>query len=115
MHDSRIIKLAETLVNYCVEVQPDDNVLLRGSVPGLPLIKETYRQIIRSGGHPLLLLEDDTFAEIFLSEASEEQIQYIPQPTSSPSNTVWRINKMVASFYQNQGKGRKRCQRRYTK
>lgn len=81
MNDSRIVKLAETLVNYCVEVQSGDNVLLRGSVPGLPLITETYRQIIRSGGHPLLLLEDDTFAEIFLSEASEEQIQYIPQPT----------------------------------
>lgn len=81
MNDPRNIKLAELLVNYCVEVQPGDNVLLRGSVPGLPLVTETYRQIIRSGGHPFLLLEDDTFTKILLSEASEDQIQYIPEPT----------------------------------
>lgn len=80
MKDPRIERLAKTLVTYCVEVQPDDKVLLGGSINAMPLIEETYRQILRAGGHPLLRLEDDALTEIYFQESSDEQLQHIPEP-----------------------------------
>lgn len=78
MKDPRIEKLAELLVNYSVSVQPGDKVFLRGSIAALPLVRETYREIIRAGGHPLLDLQDETVEEILLREANEDQLQYTP-------------------------------------
>ena len=80
MKDRRIENLARTLVNYCVEVSSGDKVLLNGSVAAMPLVLETYRQIIRAGGHPLVQLQDDTLSEIFYQESSDEQLQYISEP-----------------------------------
>ncbi|UCC50105.1 MAG: aminopeptidase [Anaerolineaceae bacterium] len=80
MKDPRIERLAKILVHYCVEVQPGDRVLLNGSIPAMPLVSETYRQILRAGGHPLIQMQDDVFSEIFFQESSDEQLQYIPEP-----------------------------------
>ena len=76
MKDPRVERLAKILVNYCVEVQPGDRVLLNGSIPAMPLVSETYRQILRAGGHPLILMQDDVFSEIFFQESSDEQLKY---------------------------------------
>lgn len=80
MNDPRTIRMAHLLTNYCVEVQPGDKVLLGGTVAALPLVVETYRQVLRAGGYPLLQLDDDAFQEIFLSEASDAQLQFVPEP-----------------------------------
>ena len=80
MNDPRTVKMAETLANYCVEVQPGDKVVVAGTVAVLPLVLETYRQVIRAGGFPLLQLDDEQFNEIFLSEASTAQLQFLPEP-----------------------------------
>jgi aminopeptidase len=82
MGDPRTTKMAETLVNYCVEVQEGDKVALRGALPALPLVVETYRQIIHAGGHPLLLLEDESFAQILLREGSDAQIKHVADPVN---------------------------------
>jgi len=78
--DPRIEKLAKTLVSYCVEVHLDDKVLLNGSIAAMPLVSETYRQIIRAGGHPLVQLQDDTLSEIFFQESSDEQLKHVSEP-----------------------------------
>ena len=80
MIDPRISNLAKILVNYSTEVQPGEKVLLRGTVLSLPLVQETYREIIHAGGFPLVILQDETLEEIFLREANEEQLQYVPEP-----------------------------------
>ena len=80
MKDPRIENLAKLLVNYCVEVQPGDRVLLNGSIEAMPLVTETYRQVLRAGGHPLLQIQDDSLSEIFFQESNDEQLQYIPEP-----------------------------------
>lgn len=80
MKDRRIEKLAQTLVDYCVEVQPGDKVFLNGTVDALPLVTETYRQILRAGGHPLVQLQDDVLSQIFFQESSEDQLQHLPEP-----------------------------------
>jgi aminopeptidase len=83
MSDPRTVKMAETLVNYSVAVMPGEKVLLTGSLPAMPLIKETYRQIVRAGGHPLIQLIDDSFSEILLSEGNDEQLGYVHEPARS--------------------------------
>jgi aminopeptidase len=44
------------------------------------LVKETYRQIIKAGGHPLLRWQEDDFQEIMLKEGNDEQLSFIPDP-----------------------------------
>jgi aminopeptidase len=81
MKDPRTIRLAETLVNYCVEVQPGDKVFLRGSLASRPLVREIYRQIICAGGHPLVQYDDEALDEIFFKKATDDQLQYIAEPS----------------------------------
>jgi aminopeptidase len=76
--DRRLLNLASTLVDYCVEVRPGDKVLLNGSVVAMPLVTETYRQILRAGGHPLVQLSDDSLSEILYQEGDDEQLMHIP-------------------------------------
>jgi aminopeptidase len=64
MTDPRVDKLAKLLTNYCVEVQPGDRVAILGSYSAYPLVKETYRQVLRSGGHPMVQMMEDDFQEI---------------------------------------------------
>lgn len=80
MADPRIEKMAHLLANYCVAVQPGDKVLVNGTIPAMPLVIETYRQVVRAGGHPMVMLRDDVFQEVMLKEGSDAQLEYIPEP-----------------------------------
>ncbi len=88
MKDPRVERLANVLVNYCVEVQPGDRVLLNGSIAAMPLISETYRQIIRAGGHPLVLMEDDALSEIFFQESSDVAAAIHPRTEETDSGNL---------------------------
>ncbi len=80
MSDKRIQNLANLLVNYCVEVQPNETVLIRGGVAGLPLLRETYRAALEAGGLPTVMAQDETLTEILLSEGNDAQLSHIPKP-----------------------------------
>lgn len=80
MADPRISRLAKLLANYCVEVKPGDKVVINSTISALPLVQETYREVIRAGGHPLTLLLDNSLAEIRLKEANDEQLEFIHPP-----------------------------------
>lgn len=87
MSDPRHQKLAQLLVNYCVGVCPGDRVSLQSNAQAMPLVKETYRAILQAGGHPVAILQDDELQEILLQEGSDEQLQYISDPTRIMSET----------------------------
>jgi aminopeptidase len=76
MSDPRTAKLAETLVNYCVAVQPGDWVLVRGHVLALPLVEQVVQQVTRAGGNPTVQLTSDELDEFFLREANETQLAW---------------------------------------
>ncbi len=80
MTDPRVAKLAALLTHYCVAVQPGDRVAIVGSYLTYPLIKETYRQVIRAGGHPMIQMLDDEFQEILYKEGNDDQLQFVPEP-----------------------------------
>ena len=81
MSDPRHVKLASLLVNYCVEVQPGDRVLLTGGLISKPLMREVYREVVKAGGHPLTMFNEPEFQEIMLKNGNDDQLQYIPEPT----------------------------------
>ncbi len=75
--DPRVSNLAKTLVNYSLEVQPGEWVVVISNIVALPLVHESLRHILRAGGHYNLILESDEQTEILLQEGSDEQIQWI--------------------------------------
>ena len=81
MSDPRIQKLARLLVHYCVAVQPGDKVLINSGQTAFPLLKETFREVLRAGGHPFHSWREDELMEILLKEGSDEQLSYVAEPT----------------------------------
>lgn len=84
MAAERVVKLAGTLVNYCVEVKENDLVGIIAQPPATPLVQEILREVLRRGGHPYLLpykvplptLGYEGLDQIFYEEANEDQLKY---------------------------------------
>jgi len=76
MRDSRLEKLADVLVNYSVGVKKDQLVRISGPPVSQPLIVELYRKVIAAGGHPSVRMVPEELNEIFLKEASDEQLKF---------------------------------------
>lgn len=77
MKDPRIEKLGNLLTNYCVAVQPEQKIVIRTSLNGMPLAKEAYRAVLQAGGHPFVLLRDESLTETYLKEANDEQLAFL--------------------------------------
>lgn len=78
MRDPRLEKLAELLVHYCADVQPNDAVRIRSWPQAAPLVLAVYRETLRAGGFPWLRLSLDGCDEAFYQEASDQQLDEIP-------------------------------------
>lgn len=87
MKDPRISRLAHLLVSYSVAVKPGDKVVIRGSSGSLPLVEETFREVIRAGGHPTVFWEEEIFSEIMLKEGNEAQLRHISDPVKIAMET----------------------------
>ena len=74
--DPRIERWAKTLVNYCLQVQPGQMVLLIASPVAEPLLAEVYRETLRAGGHPVTQSYQLALEEIRLREANDEQLRW---------------------------------------
>ncbi len=81
MADSRVEKLADVLVNYSVEVQPGDKVVIQGGTPASSLLKAIYAKVLQAGGHPTLRPSIPGTDELFFQYASDEQLQHVPEAT----------------------------------
>jgi aminopeptidase len=77
--DPRIEKLAELLVERCIDVQPGWQVLVMGHPPARPLLEEVSRRIGRRGAYALLRLRlDNPPHRAWLLEADEDVIARFP-------------------------------------
>jgi aminopeptidase len=74
---------ASVLVNFALGsgegIKNKDVVLIATQTPGIPLAKEVYRAVLRSGGHPLMNIIDDDFRKILLNEGRDSQIGFFPE------------------------------------
>jgi aminopeptidase len=77
-------KYAEVLINFALNdgmgIKKNDVVYLVTQTPGLPLAKELYKTILKSGGHPILNIQDDDFKLLHLQEGTDEQLSFFPSP-----------------------------------
>jgi len=76
MRDPRLDKLAQVLVNYSVAVKPGDLVAINGSPVTEPLVVAVFREVVRSGGHPMVRMIPQECSEIALREATDEQLTF---------------------------------------
>lgn len=76
MKNPMLEKYANVLVNYSLEVKKGQSVLIQGNMNTEPLLKEVYREVLKAGGHPLVLSTFEGQDEIFYKNASEEQLNY---------------------------------------
>ena len=79
MSDPRVVKMADVIANYCVELKPGNTFLIQGPAAAAPLIRETYRAALRAGAHPVVRVSVSGLDEILFTEASDEQLQFLPR------------------------------------
>lgn len=78
MYDDFNEKLARLVVQYSVNIQPGDQVLLRGDVIAVDLVREIYREVIQAGGHILSnTLKFSAQDELFYTYATEDQLAFL--------------------------------------
>ena len=74
---SGLTRMAQVLVRYSLAVQPGQLVAIMAGIEAIPLVREVYRELLRVGAHPELQFEMDEAEEIYLKEASEEQLNFV--------------------------------------
>ena len=73
-----LAKYAHLLVNYCVDIQEGEKLYVRSSTEAEPLIREIYRYALRAGAQVEVELDFREKNRIFLQEAQEDQLKYLP-------------------------------------
>lgn len=73
---------ADVLVNFALNsgrgIKKGDVVFLQVPESAKPLLISLYRQVLRSGGHPIIQYLPDSMEKIYFEEASEDQLQFFP-------------------------------------
>lgn len=77
LDSTRLARLAQVLIRYSIDVQPGQLVAVMADIEAIPLVREVYREILRAGAHPELQFEMDDAREIYLKEASDEQLDFV--------------------------------------
>ena len=80
MHDPRVEKLADLLVNYSVAVRPGDRVCIISPEIARPLTDALFAATLKAGGFPMVMLPQQQMAEIMFKYGSKEQIEYVHKP-----------------------------------
>ncbi len=76
-------KMAKVLAEYSVPIRKGDYVRIAGSIHALPLVEALFSAVLRRGGNPSVELWSESLYEIFLREASDEQIAWRDPALSS--------------------------------
>ncbi len=87
MTDQRIEKLANLLVNYSVEVQSGEKVVLQGTTASEPMLKALYTKVIQAGGNPFVLVSVPGTDDLLYRYGNKEQLQHVPEPFKLIYNT----------------------------
>ena len=68
---------AALLIDYGVAVKPGDKIYVTSTLLAEPLVREVYRLGLRRGAHVEIKLSFDEQEKIFLTEAGEDQLQWV--------------------------------------
>jgi len=81
--DPRTQRMAEVLVNYSVNIQPGDWVVIQTPILGEPLAQACVEAVLKAGGKPTVLFSSDDIQETMVRHGSEEQLAFV-----SPISTL---------------------------
>jgi aminopeptidase len=76
--DLRTKALAKLLVNYSVEVKPNENVVISGGTEAQELIVALYKEVILKGAHPILRVNFPGLNHFFYKHAKKHQVEKFP-------------------------------------
>jgi aminopeptidase len=96
-------KLAKLVVNYAVDVQKGDKVVIAGSSDALDLFQAIFTEVTKVGGH--VLHKDISIpgnGEIFFKYATEEQLQFV-NPIATQATEI--VDKYISIFSSTNRKG----------
>jgi len=75
-------KYAKVLVDYSVKVKAGELTIIRtDSYLSQPLVKEIYKQVLLKGAHPVVRMAVDGLNEVYIKNATDEQLEYIDPMT----------------------------------
>ncbi len=83
MSDPRITKLAQVLIHYSLELKPGEQFMMSSSPLAHELNLAVYEEAVKAGAHVLTLIQMPGAREIFLKNASDDQLDYV-----SPSRRI---------------------------
>ena len=75
---SLLAKYAHLLVNYCASIKEGEKLYVRSTTLAEPLLREIYRYALRAGAHVEIEMDFREQNRIFLQEAKEAQLNYLP-------------------------------------
>lgn len=78
MSDIRVQRMARILVHYSLRLKTKDRLAIDAGPAATPLVCEVMREALRAGAHPEPFIQLPGVREIYLQEASDEQLTYIP-------------------------------------
>ncbi len=96
MTDPRLTKWADTLVHYSLYLQPDEQVLIRVDEAAIPLAREVYRAALAAGAHPHVQVLVDGLDGIFLTTASDPQLEWVSPIRRFEYETIDALCAIVA-------------------
>jgi aminopeptidase len=88
MNDPRLAKLADVIVKYSTKVKKGDLVAINADPIAMPLIEATFKAVLQAGGHPFWQPRGDSLADIFLENASDEQLDFLNPITMHTVDTI---------------------------
>ena len=72
-------KLAKLAVNYALEVKKGQRVVVKGPSIAKDLFQAIYAEVLKAGGHPLLVPTIEGTEELLYKHGSEEQLLYVDE------------------------------------
>jgi aminopeptidase len=78
MSDPRVDRLAALIVGYSTRIAAGDRVILEAEPVAAPLVLALQRHILRAGGHPHLLATLPGQEAVYLAEANDAQLDFVP-------------------------------------
>jgi aminopeptidase len=78
--DKRWKLLGDVVTNYCLEVQPEQKVLIaQYEIETWPLALATFESVIRAGGFPQIQLKSEFLRRAFMKLGSPDQYKWAPE------------------------------------
>ena len=78
MTDTRLQRMAQVLIHYSLGMKKGERLAITTGPQAVPLVREAVREALRAGAFPETFFRIPDIQEVFLKEASDEQLRYIP-------------------------------------